>query len=52
MSALQENTAPEENQYENLIRSIQADFPGVAHSRQTGGAPMLEIDGRDFFLDV
>lgn len=31
---------------------MQLDFPGIAHYKIAGGEPLLEIDGRDFFLDL
>jgi len=29
---------------------MQVDFPGIAHYKQQGGEPMLEIDARDTIL--
>ena len=30
---------------------MNLEFPGILHYKQLGGEPMLEIDGRDFFLE-
>jgi hypothetical protein len=44
-------TGPEENTYENLIKSISEDYQGIVQYKQQIGEPMLEVDGRNFFIE-
>ena len=51
IKAALKKTGPGENTYENLIKSISEDYQGIVQYKQQVGEPMLEVDGRNFFLE-